>query len=71
MESTASTYSGVFVFALFILAFGVVSLGAARLLRPSRPDPTKLAQPVIVGVGADDNSASGINGVCSMKSVPR
>jgi NADH-quinone oxidoreductase subunit A len=25
-----------------IVAFGVVSLGAARLLRPSRPDPAKL-----------------------------
>ena len=36
-------FAGVFVFALFILAFGVVSLGVARLLRPSRPDPVKLA----------------------------
>ena len=36
-------YSAVVVFALFIVAFGVVSLGVARLLRPSRPDPAKLA----------------------------
>jgi NADH-quinone oxidoreductase subunit A len=38
-----SGYSAVFVFTLFIVGFAVVSLGAARLLRPSRPDPTKLA----------------------------
>ena len=37
-----SGYSGVLVFAVFIVAFGVVSLGIARLLRPSRPDATKL-----------------------------
>jgi NADH-quinone oxidoreductase subunit A len=32
----------VFVFAALIVVFGVVSLVAARLLRPSRPDPVKL-----------------------------
>jgi NADH-quinone oxidoreductase subunit A len=37
-----SDYSGVLVFACFIVAFGVVSLTAARVLRPSRPDPVKL-----------------------------
>lgn len=37
-----SEYLPVAVFAALIVAFGVVSLGAARLLRPSRPDPTKL-----------------------------
>jgi NADH-quinone oxidoreductase subunit A len=36
-------FTGVLVFAVFILAFGVVSLGAARILRPSRPNPVKLA----------------------------
>jgi NADH-quinone oxidoreductase subunit A len=36
-------YAAVFVFALFIVGFGVVSLGAAWLLRPARPDPVKLA----------------------------
>jgi NADH-quinone oxidoreductase subunit A len=37
-----SEYLAVAVFAGFIVAFGVVSLAAARLLRPSRPDPVKL-----------------------------
>lgn len=37
-----SGYLPVVVFAAFIVAFGVVSLGAAWLLRPSRPDPVKL-----------------------------
>lgn len=37
-----SGYSGVFVFAVFILGFGLVSLLAARLLRPSRPELVKL-----------------------------
>ncbi|MBI2217074.1 MAG: NADH-quinone oxidoreductase subunit A [Candidatus Rokubacteria bacterium] len=37
-----SGYTGVFVFALFIVGFGVVSLVASRVLRPSRPDPIKL-----------------------------
>lgn len=36
-------FAGVVIFAVFIVAFGVVSLAAARLLRPSRPDPVKLA----------------------------
>lgn len=35
-------YSSVAIFAALILAFGVVSLGAARLLRPARPDAVKL-----------------------------
>jgi NADH-quinone oxidoreductase subunit A len=30
------------VFAAMIVAFGLVSLAAARLLRPHRPDPVKL-----------------------------
>ena len=38
-----SDYVAVSIFAAFIVAFAVVSLGAARLLRPSRPDPVKLA----------------------------
>ena len=38
-----SEYLAVAIFAGFIVAFGVVSLAAARLLRPSRPDPVKLA----------------------------
>jgi NADH-quinone oxidoreductase subunit A len=42
MEITMSGYPAVLVFALFIVAFGAVSLGAARFLRPSRPDATKL-----------------------------
>ena len=37
-----SGYLPVVVFAVMIVAFGVVSLAAARLLRPSRPDPVKL-----------------------------
>jgi NADH-quinone oxidoreductase subunit A len=37
-----SGYAGVFVFALFILGFGLVSLTVARVIRPSRPDPIKL-----------------------------
>ena len=37
-----SDYVAVLIFAAFIVAFAVVSLGAARLLRPSRPDPVKL-----------------------------
>ena len=37
-----SGYLSVVVFAVLIVAFGVVSLGVARLLRPSRPDPVKL-----------------------------
>jgi NADH-quinone oxidoreductase subunit A len=37
-----SEYLPVVVFAALIVAFGVVSLAAARLLRPSRPDPVKL-----------------------------
>ena len=38
-----SGFGGVLVFAVFIVGFGVVSLGIAWLLRPSRPDPVKLA----------------------------
>ena len=38
-----SGYAPVFVFAVFIVAFGVVSLAAAWLLRPARPDAAKLA----------------------------
>ena len=38
-----SGYVPVAIFAALIVAFGVVSLGAAWLLRPSRPDPVKLA----------------------------
>ncbi len=38
-----SGYVPVLIFAALIVAFGVVSLAAARLLRPSRPDPAKLA----------------------------
>jgi NADH:ubiquinone oxidoreductase subunit 3 (subunit A) len=34
---------GVAIFAGLIVAFGVVSLAVARVLRPSRPDPAKLA----------------------------
>jgi NADH-quinone oxidoreductase subunit A len=37
-----SGYVGVLVFAVFIIGFGVLSLGVARLLRPSRPDAVKL-----------------------------
>lgn len=38
-----SEYLGVGIFAALIAAFGVVSLGAAALLRPFRPNPVKLA----------------------------
>ena len=38
-----SGYLPVAIFAALILAFGVVSLAAAWVLRPSRPDPVKLA----------------------------
>lgn len=38
-----SSYVPVAIFAALILGFGVVSLAAAWLLRPSRPDPVKLA----------------------------
>ena len=37
-----SEYLAVAIFAGFIVAFGVVSLAAARLLRPSRPGQVKL-----------------------------
>ena len=37
-----SSYVAVLIFAAFIVAFGVVSLGMARVLRPARPDPVKL-----------------------------
>jgi NADH-quinone oxidoreductase subunit A len=37
-----SGYAGVFVFAVFIVAFGLMTLGVARIIRPSRPDPVKL-----------------------------
>jgi len=37
-----SAYLPVAIYALMIVAFGVVSLGVARLLRPSRPDAVKL-----------------------------
>lgn len=38
-----SGYLPVFIFAVLILGFGVVSLAVARLLRPHRPDAVKLA----------------------------
>jgi NADH-quinone oxidoreductase subunit A len=38
-----SGYVPVAIFAALIVGFGVVSLGVAWLLRPSRPDPVKLA----------------------------
>ena len=38
-----SEYLTVAVFAVLIVGFGVVSLTAAWLLRPSRPDAVKLA----------------------------
>jgi NADH-quinone oxidoreductase subunit A len=41
-RSNLSGYLSVFIFAALILAFGVVSLAAAWLLRPSRPDIVKL-----------------------------
>ena len=37
-----SAYLPVLIFAAMIIAFGVVSLVMASLLRPSRPDPVKL-----------------------------
>jgi NADH-quinone oxidoreductase subunit A len=37
-----SGYPAVLIFAVFVVAFGVASLLAARVVRPSRPDPTKL-----------------------------
>jgi len=37
-----SEYLAVAIFAAFILAFGVVSLAVAWVLRPSRPDSVKL-----------------------------
>ena len=37
-----SAYVPVLIFAALILAFGVVSLAAAWLLRPARPDAVKL-----------------------------
>jgi NADH-quinone oxidoreductase subunit A len=42
-ETSVSGYVPVAIFAALIVAFGVVSLGAAWLLRPSRPDLVKLA----------------------------
>jgi NADH-quinone oxidoreductase subunit A len=41
-RSALSGYVAVFIFALMIVAFGVVSMAAAKVLRPSRPDPVKL-----------------------------
>ena len=38
-----SGYAPVAIFTALIIGFGVVSLSAAWLLRPSRPDPVKLA----------------------------
>ena len=38
-----SGYLPVLIFAVLIVAFGVVSLAAAAFVRPSRPDPVKLA----------------------------
>ncbi len=38
-----SGYAPVAIFTALIVGFGVVSLGAAWVLRPSRPDPVKLA----------------------------
>jgi NADH-quinone oxidoreductase subunit A len=37
-----SAYSSVVIFAAFIVAFAVVSLAVARLLRPARPGSVKL-----------------------------
>ena len=37
-----SGYLPVLIFAVFIVAFGVVSLAIARLLRPDRPNAVKL-----------------------------
>jgi len=41
--SVLSAYLPVLIFAVLIVAFGVVSLAVARLARPSRPDAVKLA----------------------------
>src|SRR5687767_1362273 len=41
--SLVSGYVPVAIFAVLIVGFGVVSLAAAQLLRPSRPDAVKLA----------------------------
>jgi NADH-quinone oxidoreductase subunit A len=38
-----SSYVPVAIFTALIVGFGVVSLAAARLLRPARPNPVKLA----------------------------
>ena len=38
-----SEYLSITVFAALIVAFAVVSLAAARFLRPARPDPVKLS----------------------------
>jgi NADH-quinone oxidoreductase subunit A len=38
-----SAYVPVVMFGVLIVAFAVVSLAAAHLLRPARPDPVKLA----------------------------
>lgn len=35
-------YTGVLIFAVFIVGFGVASLAVARVLRPSRPGDVKL-----------------------------
>lgn len=43
VEEVVAGFTSVLVFAIFILGFGLVSLAVARLLRPSRPDPVKLA----------------------------
>jgi NADH-quinone oxidoreductase subunit A len=42
-ELSVSGYAPVAIFTALIVGFGVVSLGAAWVLRPSRPDPVKLA----------------------------
>jgi NADH-quinone oxidoreductase subunit A len=41
-EEMLSAYVPVVVFAVLIVGFAVVSLAAASLLRPARPDPVKL-----------------------------
>src|SRR4026208_1342822 len=42
-EISVSGYMPVAIFTALIIGFGVVSLAAAWLLRPARPDPVKLA----------------------------
>lgn len=37
-----SGYIPVLIFGVFIAGFGIVALGAARVVRPSRPDDVKL-----------------------------